>query len=37
VLARARHSPRFKEKVEAAALRVLRAKGRQGLLPRVAP
>jgi beta-N-acetylhexosaminidase len=36
VLRRARTSERFREKVDAAALRVLRAKGRQGLLPTVA-
>ena len=35
VLDRARSSDRFRDKVDAAALRVLRAKGRQGLLPTV--
>ena len=35
VLQRARHSPTFRAKVNAAALRILRAKDRQGLLPRV--
>ena len=35
VLHRARTSPAFRAKVNAAALRVLRAKDRQGLLPRV--
>lgn len=34
VLDRARSSAKFRDKVNAAALRVLRAKGRQGLLPR---
>jgi hypothetical protein len=37
VLQKARHSTGFKRKVNAAALRILRAKDRQGLLPTVAP
>jgi beta-N-acetylhexosaminidase len=37
VLERARSSAAFRAKVDAAALRVLRAKGRQGLLPTVGP
>ncbi|WP_197025392.1 glycoside hydrolase family 3 protein [Nocardioides sp. URHA0032] len=37
VLARARTSEKFRDKVDAAALRVLRAKDRQGLLPTVRP
>ena len=35
VLERARHSAKFRDKVNASALRVLRAKDRQGLLPRL--
>lgn len=37
VLARAERSASFRAKVNASALRILRAKDRQGLLPRVAP
>lgn len=37
VLTKARRSPGFETKVNTAALRVLRAKDRQGLLPRVIP
>ena len=37
VLARAERSPAFQRKVDASALRILRAKDRQGLLPTVAP
>lgn len=37
VLAKAQRSPAFKRKVNASVLRILRAKDRQGLLPRVAP
>ncbi|GAB6984234.1 glycoside hydrolase family 3 N-terminal domain-containing protein [Nocardioides pyridinolyticus] len=37
VLAKAQRSPAFKQRVNSSVLRILRAKDRQGLLPKVAP